>query len=93
MRVAIVVALTVFLATAAFAETTNFDSDTRGSLPAGWMCGVTGRGSARWAVVGADRTAPSAPNVLKQTGKGTFPWCVKERVSIADGFVEVKFKS
>ncbi len=21
-----------------------------------------------------------------QTGKGTFPWCVKKRVSISDGF-------
>lgn len=92
MRGAIVIALTVFSATAAFAETTNFDSDKPGSLPAGWICGVTGRGSARWAV-GPDSTAPSAPYVLKQTGTGTFPWCVKERVSIADGFVEVKFKS
>jgi hypothetical protein len=39
-----------------------------------------------------DSSAPSKPNVLKQTGSGTFPWCVKRAVSIADGFVEVKFK-
>jgi hypothetical protein len=47
MRGAIVIALTVFSATAAFAETTNFDSDKLGSLPAGWICGVTGRFLAR----------------------------------------------
>jgi hypothetical protein len=32
------------------------------------------------------------PNVLKQSGSGTFPWCVKQSVRITDGFVEVKFK-
>lgn len=85
------VALTVFSATAAFAETTNFDSDKPGSLPAGWICGVTGRGSARWAVA-VDSTAPSAPNVLKQSGVATYAWCVKQGAAIADGFVEVKFK-
>jgi hypothetical protein len=92
MKGAFVVALTVFSATAAFADSTNFDSDKPGSLPAGWHCGVTGRGTPRWAVAG-DNTAPSAPNVLRQSGYGTFPWCVKKSVSIADGFVEVKFKS
>jgi hypothetical protein len=30
--------------------------------------------------------------VLKQSGKGTFPWCIKKDASLADGFVEVKFK-
>ena len=40
----------------------------------------------------ADATAPSKPNVLKQSGQGTFPWCVKKDLAIADGFVEVKFK-
>jgi hypothetical protein len=44
-----------------------------------------------WAVE-ADRSAPSAPNVLRQSGKGTFPWCVRSAASLADGFVEVKFK-
>ena len=82
---------TIFTATAAFADTTNFDADKPGALPAGWVAGVTGSGEPRWAIE-ADNTAPSAPNVLKQGGKGTFPWCVKKDVSLADGFVEVKFK-
>lgn len=74
------------------AQTENFDKATVGVAPAGWACGVTGRGSPRWQVEG-DATAPSKPNVLKQTGSGTFPWCVKSGVSIKDGFVAVKFKS
>jgi hypothetical protein len=75
----------------AMAEIIGFDQDRIGALPAGWVCGVTGRGSPKWAV-GADSTAPSKPNVLKQSGTGTFPWCAKKGVVIADGFVEVKFK-
>ena len=79
------------LATAAQAETVGFDRDPAGALPTGWMCGSTGGGAPRWAV-GADAGAPSAPNVLKQSGKGAFPWCVKQGTALADGVVEVKFK-
>jgi hypothetical protein len=92
LKGAIMIALTVFSATAAIAETDNFDQDKPGSLPAGWSCGATGRGNPRW-TVDADGSAPSAPNVLRQSGSGTFPWCVKKSASIVDGFVEVKFKS
>ena len=73
------------------AATISFDQDTAGTVPAGWRAGVTGRGSPKWSVE-ADATAPSKPNVLRQSGSGTFPWCVKEGTAIADGFVEVKFK-
>ena len=85
------VALTVLSASAAFAETENFDREKAGSLPAGWSCGVTGKGSVRW-TIDADPSAPSAPNVLRQSGSGSFPWCMKKGTSVADGFVEVKFK-
>ena len=84
-------ALTVFSATAARADTVNFDQDPAGALPARWTAGVTGRGTPKWAVT-ADSGAPSAPNVLTQSGSGTFPWCVLKDASLADGFVEVKFK-
>jgi hypothetical protein len=80
------------LASGAHGEVVNFDTDAPGTLPGGWIAGVTGRGQAHW-VVEADPHAPSAPNVLKQSGIGDFPWCVKKDVSIADGFVVVKFKS
>jgi hypothetical protein len=91
MKGAIMAAVTVLSTGAAFAETENFDQHKPGAAPAGWECGVTGRGSPRWTVE-ADRSAPSAPNVLRQAGSGTFPWCVKKGASILDGFVEVKFK-
>jgi len=86
-----VVALTIFSATAAMADTIGFDQEKIGALPAGWIAGVTGRGSPQWAVI-ADPKAPSTPHVLQQSGRGTFPWCVKKDASLADGFVEVKFK-
>jgi hypothetical protein len=79
------------VATAAIGETANFDTASVGSLPAGWTAGVTGKGSSRWSVE-ADATAPTPPNVLKQSGRGDFPWCVMRGVQLADGFVEVKFK-
>ena len=75
----------------AVAETISFDKDQAGAVPAGWRTGVTGRGSPKWAVE-ADASAPSKPNVLKQSGSGAFPWCVKPDVSLADGYVEVRFK-
>lgn len=75
----------------AHAAVENFDAVRPGALPQGWVAGVTGRGTPRWAV-GVDPTAPSQSNVLQQLGSGTFPWCVKKDVSIVEGFVEVKFK-
>jgi len=75
----------------AMAATINFDQDKVGALPTGWKAGVTGRGSPRW-LIDRDETAPSPPNVLKQSGSGTFPWCVKSDTSIENGSVEVTFK-
>ena len=75
----------------AMAETINFDQETAGTLPAGWKAGVTGRGSPKWTIE-KDDTAPSPPNVLRQSGSGTFPWCVKSDTSFENGSVEVKFK-
>jgi len=53
---------------------------------------VTGSGQPKW-IIEAQTDAPSRPNVLKQSGQGTFPWCVKDGTAITDGAVEVKFKS
>jgi hypothetical protein len=76
---------------AAMAETINFDKEKAGGLPAAWSAGVTGRGSPKWTVE-QDATAPSPPNVLKQSGSGTFPYCILRQSTLADGYVEVKFK-
>jgi hypothetical protein len=83
-------ALSAAIATgAALAE--GFDQGKAGMPPPGWTCGSTGGGSPVWLVRG-DPAAPSPPNVLLQSGKGRFPWCVMSDVSVGDGFVEVMFK-
>ena len=74
------------------AETINFDTNSIGSVPLGWSFGVTGRGSFRWTVE-ADTSAPSKSKVLKQSGRGDFPWDVKSEPQFSDGYVAVKFKS
>ena len=79
------------VSTPGLAQTVHFDRDVVDAVSAGWTCGVTGRGSPRWSVE-ADPSAPSRSNVLKQSGSGSLPWCVKSGTPIADGFVEVKFK-
>ena len=91
MKMALATALAIAAASPAFAESDTFDNAIVGAPPADWTCGVTGRGSPKWAIE-ADASAPSKPNVLKQSGRGTFPWCVKKSASVENGFVEVKFK-
>jgi hypothetical protein len=91
MKQACIAIAGVFAATAAFAETINFDHEPAGRLPGAWRQGVTGKGAALWAVR-ADPSAPSEPNVLQQSATGAFPWCVLAQSSIQDGFVEVRFK-
>ena len=73
------------------AATVNFDGMTAGKPPTGWTSTQTGSGQANWLVV-QDPTAPSKPNVLKQSGQATFPVSLKDDSSLKDGFVEVKFK-
>jgi hypothetical protein len=75
----------------ATAETVNFDDMKVGALPPGWTATQTGRGSAKWAIE-KDESAPSKPNVLKQSGQATFPVCFKNDTNIKDGFAQVKFK-
>jgi hypothetical protein len=71
--------------------TVDFDLMSTGVAPSGWVCGVTGKGSPRWTVE-ADASAPSAPNVLRQSGSGTFPWCVLPDAAVENGFIEVRVK-
>ncbi|MBI1866807.1 MAG: hypothetical protein HYS06_00660 [Methylocystis sp.] len=91
MKSLLAAAATIMAATSAFAATDTFDKAPAGAPPADWTCGVTGGGSPKWTIE-ADPSAPSPPNVLKQSGSGAFPWCVKKDVAIVDGAVEVKFK-
>jgi len=90
---------TLFLASLAFtaiaasssADTVTFDNFKTGAAPPGWTATQTGSGSAKWSVE-KDDSAPSKPNVLKQSGQATFPVCIKNDTNLKDGFVELKFK-
>jgi Domain of Unknown Function (DUF1080) len=73
-------------------DTVNFDQFEVGKAPGGWTATQTGSGQAKWEVV-QDNTAPSKPNVLRQSGQATYPVCLKDDTSLKDGFVEVKFKA
>jgi hypothetical protein len=73
-------------------ETVNFDKGDIGKPPSGWTATQTGTGHAIWTVV-QDESAPSKPNVLKQSGQATYPVCLKDDTNLKDGFVEVKFKA
>jgi hypothetical protein len=91
MRIIAAFFMGLSMVTSSFAQVVNFDQDTPGAAPKGWQCGRTGSGSARWQVE-TDASAPSKPNVLKQSGVATYAWCVRQGTVITDGFVEVKFK-
>src|SRR5215204_439278 len=76
---------------AAVATVVNFDSLPVGTAPTGWSATKTVIGNQKWTTE-KDPTAPSKPNVLKQSGQATYPVCIKDDTSLKDGFVEVKFK-
>lgn len=91
MNLTLVILTTAALAAAAALETVNFEQATVGQPPAGWTATRTGSGSEKWTVE-KDDTAPSRPNVLKQSGIATYPVCFKNDTNLKDGFVDVKFK-
>ena len=86
-----VIATLLLAAVPPVAETVNFDTAAIGEPPAGWTATRTGSGDAKWTVE-KDDTAPSKPNVLKQSGVATYPVAFKNDTTVKDGFVEVKFK-
>ncbi|WP_458182157.1 hypothetical protein [Bradyrhizobium sp. 14AA] len=90
--IAALAALTLLVGGNAVAETLNFDDAPAGKPPKGWTLTMTGKGQPKWTVE-AEPTAPSKPNVLKQSGRATFPVAIKSDTAIRDGFVEVKFKA
>ncbi|SOZ38413.1 hypothetical protein [Cupriavidus neocaledonicus] len=91
MKPILLIAFLLGTATPAMGETILFNQQRPGVLPAGWVYGVTGHGNPKWSIE-RDTTGPDLSNVLRQSGVGDFPWCVKQDVSLADGFVEVRFK-
>ncbi len=91
MKTILAVTLACAFCGLAGAGTVGFDDGKAGAPPGGWTATKTGKGEPRWTVE-ADATAPSQPNVLKQSGEATYPVCIKEEPRIKDGFVQVKFK-
>lgn len=91
MKTLLIAAVMATVGAAALAGGENFDAAAPGALAEDWTCGVTGKGAPVWKVE-ANETAPTPPNVLKQSGNGDFPWCAYTPASIADGYVEVKFR-
>ena len=84
--------MTTLATTAAYSQTVNFDDAKPGELPENWTGTQTGKGDPKWTVE-KDDTAPSKPNVFKQSGEATYPVALKDDSSLKDGFVEVKFKA
>jgi len=76
-------------AISAGAEPMNFDATPIGQPPTGWICGATGKGAPKWTIE-SDRDL--GHSVLKQSGRAPFPWCVKDDIALADGWVEVRFR-
>jgi hypothetical protein len=70
----------------------SFESTRIGTAPEGWTATLTGSGDPKWTVE-SDRTAPSRLNVVKQSGRATYPLLLKNDTNIKDGFIEVKFKA
>jgi len=91
MKTTAVIAAALFAAGGP-ATVVNFDNSEAGKVPAGWTATQTGTGHAVWALV-RDDSAPSKPNVLKQSGQATYPVALKDDTNLKDGFVEVKFKA
>jgi hypothetical protein len=79
-------------AVAGAAQSVDFNADTIGTAPKGWTVTMTGQGTPKWTVE-RDDTAPSKGQVLKQSGKATYPLALKQATTIKDGFVEVGFKA
>jgi hypothetical protein len=92
IRFATLIGALSVMETSVMAEQISFDTDRLGSIPAGWTVTKTGTGSPKW-IVEADPTAPSKSNVVKQSGRATYPLLLKSGSSLKDGFVEVQFKA
>ena len=90
MKASLLISLSALTLTA-HAENISFDDAKTGALPTAWLGTKTGKGDPKWAVE-KDDSAPSKPNVLKQSGEAAYPLALKNDASLKDGFVEVKFK-
>jgi len=73
-------------------EMFQFDDLRTGEVPTGWLGALTGKGEPKWSAV-SDDSAPSQPNVLKQSGEATYALFIKTNAMLKNGYVQVKFKA
>jgi len=74
------------------AQPADFMGDTVGAAPKGWTLTATGKGEPKWTVEKDDSAPSRVGQVLKQSGKASYPLALKEGTGIRDGFVETSFK-
>ncbi len=92
MKAFILFFIGVLISTQSFALKINFDDQKPGQGLSGWDEGFYGsKGKPSWKVE-TDATAPSKPNVLKQTGNAIYNWKVLNTPVFADGIVEADLK-
>jgi len=77
MTLVAAVLTTAVLVGVGLADTVNFDNLKTGAPPPGWTATKTGIGVAKWTIE-QDDSAPTKPNVLKQSGQATYPVCIKD---------------
>jgi hypothetical protein len=92
IRAIIVMMTSLAIGGTALAERVTFETSPIGKTPAGWIATMTGQGNPKWTVE-KDPTAPSGSNVVKQSGRATYPLLLKDGSSVKDGSVEVQFKA
>lgn len=73
------------------AETVDFQGEQVGVPPKGWLFTTTGKGTPKWTVE-HDNSDQAKGQVLKQSGKATYPLALRQATRIREGFVEVSFK-
>src|ERR1700692_797801 len=78
-HVAVVIAL--MMEANVMAKPLNFDDAAIGAPPDGWTLTMTGKGQPKWTIE-TEATAPSKPNVLKQSGQATFPAALRKGTRI-----------
>ena len=91
-RLLVVLAITAGASTSSIlADTVDFNDAKPGAVPPPWIGTQTGQGKAKWSVE-KDRDAAGNSCVLKQSGQAAYPVCIKDDVSLQNGYVEVRFK-
>jgi hypothetical protein len=73
-------------------STASFEADAIGAAPKGWTATKTGKGDPKWTVE-RDQTSPSKSQIVKQSGRATYPVLLKDDTDIKDGFIQIKFKA